>query len=248
MRDLDTVAGVVARGVVAERGLAGGAADGLRARLVAVGVGASLLVGMAFAPISVFAQTSEPAALKADPANGEKMASEVCAACHGADGNSTAPENPKLASQHAKYLEKQLHDFKVKKDAEAAARPNAIMGAFAAGLSEQDILDLSSYYSTQQYKPSAAKEKDLVDLGRDIYRGGIAQKGVPACAGCHGPTGSGIPAEYPRLGGQYAAYTESQLVGFRSGMRANYAPMTDIASRLSDHEIKAVSDYVAGLR
>ena len=132
--------------------------------------------------------------------------------------------------------------------AKTAARQSPVMGAFAATLSEQDILNLSAFYSAKQYKPSAAKNKDLVDLGRDIYRGGIAPKGVPACAGCHGPTGSGIPVQYPRLGGQYSDYTEAQLVAFRSGARGNNAPMAAIAAKLSDREIKALADYVAGLR
>ena len=121
------------------------------------------------------------------------------------------------------------------------------MSAFAAPLSAQDMLNLSAFYSAKPLKPSAAKNKELVDLGRDIYRGGIAEKGVPSCAGCHGPTGSGIPAQYPRLGGQYSEYTEAQLVAFRSGGRHNNAAMTTIASRLSDREIKALADYIAGL-
>jgi cytochrome c553 len=122
------------------------------------------------------------------------------------------------------------------------------MSAFAAPLTPQDMANLAAFYTAQQFKPSAAKNKDVVDLGRDIYRGGIAAKGVPSCAGCHGPTGSGIPSQYPRLGGQFAEYTEAQLVAFRSGARANNAAMVTIAARLSDHEIKALSDYIAGLR
>jgi len=122
------------------------------------------------------------------------------------------------------------------------------MGAFAAPLTDQDMLNLSAFYSAKQFKPSAAKNKDLVVLGRDLYRGGIAEKGVPSCAGCHGPTGAGIPSQYPRLGGQFAEYTETQLVAFRSGGRGNNTAMTTIAARLSDREIKALSDYIAGLR
>ena len=189
-----------------------------------------------------------PAAPKADPAKGEQIATQICAACHGADGNSTAPANPKIAAQHPGYLQKQLMDFKVKEDTKTAARPSPIMTAMVATLSEQDMLNLAAFYSAQPLKPSAAKNKELVDLGRQIYRGGVADKGVPSCSGCHSPNGSGIPSQYPRLGGQFSDYTEAQLVAFRSGGRANNVAMTTIASRLSDREIKALSDYIAGLR
>ena len=239
MKCLDTVAGGLAEGV------AGGASAGVRA-----GILAGLLSALFLAPAAVFAQdaAAQPAAVKADPAQGEKLATEVCAACHGPDGNSTAPVNPKLAAQHAAYLQKQLSDFKVQEGAKTAARQSPVMGAFAATLSEQDILNLSAFYSAKQYKPSAANNKDLVDQGRAIYRGGIADKGVPSCAGCHGPTGSGIPSQYPRLAGQYSDYTEAQLLAFREGTRQNNPAMAAIAARLSNKEIKAVSDYIAGLR
>ena len=207
-------------------------------------------IALAVAPATASAQNAAlpPVADKADPVKGEKIATQVCAACHGADGNSTAPVNPKIAAQHPVYLQKQLADFKVKEGTKSANRPNPIMSAIAAPLSEQDMLDLSAFYSAKPLKPSAAKEKGLVDLGRDIYRGGIADKGVPSCAGCHGPTGSGIPSQYPRLGGQFSEYTEAQLVAFRSGARHNNVSMAVIAARLSDREIKAVADYLAGLR
>jgi cytochrome c553 len=209
------------------------------------------LVGLAtLLPFAASAQNAAlpPVAPKADPAKGEKIATQVCAACHAADGNSTAPSNPKIAAQHPAYLQKQLADFKVKEGSKTAARPSPIMTAIASPLSEQDMLDLSAFYSAKPLKPSAAKNKELVDLGRQIYRGGIAGKGVPSCSGCHGPTGSGIPAQYPRLGGQFSDYTEAQLVAFRSGARGNNVAMTTLASRLSDREIKALSDYIAGLR
>jgi cytochrome c553 len=242
MRYLDTVAGGFARGVLA--GVCAAFA------LASPGVFAQAAND---APAQTSkdapAQTSKDApALKADPAKGEQMATQVCAACHGPDGNSTAPVNPKLAAQHPEYLQKQLADFKVQDGEKAAARPSPIMGAFAAPLTPQDMLNLSAYYSAKELKPSAAKNKEVVDLGRDIYRGGIAEKGVPSCAGCHGPTGSGIPSQYPRLGGQYAEYTEAQLVAFRSGARPNNAAMVTIAARLSDREIKALADYIAGVR
>lgn len=194
-------------------------------------------------PLIAQAQPARP-----DPKKGAQLAQQVCAACHGADGNSGSPANPKLAGQHADYLYKQLMDFRVKDGAKQAARPNAIMAGFAAQLSESDMRDLSAFYASQALKPSAARNKDLVETGKRIYRAGIPEKGVPSCAGCHGPAGAGMPAQYPRLHGQYAEYTESQLVAFRQGERRNSAQMTTISERLSDREIKAVSDYIAGLR
>lgn len=185
---------------------------------------------------------------KPDLKKGGEIASQVCVACHGADGNSPTPANPKLAGQHADYLAKQLANFKVKPGAKEPERNNAIMGGFASQLSADDMRNVAAHYASQTLSPAAARDKSLVELGRNIYRGGIASKGVPACAGCHGPSGAGIPAQYPRLQGQYAEYTESQLTGFRQGARLNNASMSAIAARLSDVEIKAVSDYIAGLR
>ena len=181
-------------------------------------------------------------------AKGQAKAAEVCAACHGADGNSNSPANPKLAGQHADYLYKQLTNFKPKPGAKEAERSNAVMLAFASQLSDADMRNVSAYFASQTLKPAAARNKDIVELGQKIYRGGIASKSVAACAGCHSPNGAGIPAQFPRLGGQYAEYTESQLVGFRQGVRKNSIQMTAIASRMSDAEIKAVSEYIAGLR
>jgi cytochrome c553 len=165
-----------------------------------------------------------------------------------ADGNGTAVANPKLSGQHADYLYKQLSNFKVKAGAKEAERANAIMAGFAAQLSDADMRNVSAYYESQKLKPSSAKDKELSELGQKIYRGGIAEKNVPACAGCHGAAGAGIPAQYARLGGQWAEYTESQLIAFRSGARKNNAQMMTISARLSDREMKAVSDYIAGLR
>lgn len=188
------------------------------------------------------------AAPKVDLANGEKIASQQCAACHGADGNSPSPIYPKLSNQHADYLYKQLSNFKVKEGADKALRENAIMAGFASMLSEQDMRDVSAFYAGQKLKPGFAGNKDLLELGQKIYRGGIASKNVPACAGCHSPNGAGIPAQYPRLGGQHGTYTEAQLKAFRDGVRGNSEQMVSIAARMSDKEIKAVSDYIAGLR
>jgi cytochrome c553 len=219
--------------------------------LVAASLGAFLLVGSTLGSTEAFAQGSaaaKPEPAKPEPAKAEKVATELCAACHGPDGNSIAPTNPKIAAQHPEYLRKQLKDFKDPEGDAPAARQSAIMTPLVANLSDEDMRNLAAYYSAKPYKPSAAREKELVELGREIYRGGIAEKGVPACSGCHGPTGSGIPARYPGLGGQFAEYTEAQLNAFRSGTRANNPEMAAIAARLSDREIKAVSDYAAGLR
>lgn len=194
------------------------------------------------------AAMAQSAPAKVDPAHGQQLAGQVCAACHGADGNATSPANPKLAGQHPDYLYKQLVNFVPKQGAKEAERANAIMAGMAAGLSDADRRDLAAYFATQPLKPSSARNKDLVTLGQRIYRGGIAEKQVPACAGCHGPAGAGIPAQYPRLGGQWADYTESQLTQFRAGTRKNSAQMMTISARLSDTEIKALADYIAGLR
>lgn len=179
---------------------------------------------------------------KPDLKKGEAISTAVCAACHTADGSRGSPANPILAGQHPEYLAKQLAEFK------SGKRNNAIMKGFASTLSEDDMRNVAAFYASKQAKPGFAKSKDTVTLGQQIYRGGIADKQVPACAGCHSPTGAGIPAQYPRVGGQHADYTEAQLVAFRGGVRNNNAQMSVIAAKLSDKELKAVADYIAGLR
>ncbi len=179
---------------------------------------------------------------KPDAAEGEKRYAAVCAACHAADGNSTIPANPKLAQQHPEYLVKQLQDFKDKK------RASAIMQPFASQLAEQDMRNISAFLAGSKAKPGFAKDKDLVALGERIYRGGVPDRQIAACAACHSPNGAGIPAQYPRLSGQHADYTAAQLAAFRDGTRKNSPQMTDIAAKLNDREIRAVADYIAGLR
>lgn len=210
---------------------------------------AALLQGcfLAFSIAAASAASAQPQPAKPDPAKGRQIASQVCVACHGSDGNSTAPANPKLAGQHPEYLYKQLKEFKAAPDA-AAKRASAVMAGFVAALSDEDMRNVAAFYASQPLKPSAARNKDTVVAGQRIYRGGIAAKAVPACAGCHAPNGAGIPSQYPGLAGQFAEYTESQLVAFRQGARKNSPEMTAIAARMSDDEIKAVSDYIAGLR
>ena len=195
------------------------------------------------------ATAAEPAkAYVPDLAKGKEIVTQQCAACHGADGNASASIYPKLAGQHPDYLYKQLMNFKVQPGDKKAKRENAIMGGFASALSENDMRNVAAYLGAQKLTLGTAKVKESIELGQKIYRGGIAEKSVPACAGCHSPNGAGIPAQYPRLGGQHAQYTESQLVSFRDGVRNNSEQMSMIASRLSEKEIKAVSDYIAGLR
>ena len=177
------------------------------------------------------------------------MASQVCAACHAADGNSTAPANPKIAGQFSGYLHKQLMDFKAQ-GRNKPARESAIMAGMVANLSEADMKGLAAYYAGQGLRPSGAADKDLASLGQKIWRGGVAASGVPACAGCHGPAGAGMPSQYPRLAGQFAEYTAAQLKAFREGARANdpNGMMRGVAARLSEREIRAVAEYAAGLR
>jgi cytochrome c553 len=182
-----------------------------------------------------------PAAGKPDLAQGQAKFM-MCVACHGTDGNSTVPVNPKLAQQHPEYLVKQLQEFKNGK------RPSPIMQGFASMLSDGDMKNIAYWVGSQKSKPGAAKDKDLVTLGERIYRGGIADRQVAACAGCHSPNGAGIPAQFPRLSGQHADYTTAQLLAFRDGARKNSVQMTQVANKLNDREIKAVADYIAGLR
>lgn len=202
--------------------------------------------------VATLAQANEPAKMapKADPAKGQQIASGVCAACHTADGNSVIPINPKLAGQSAEYLYKQLKNFK-SADGKPAERPNAVMAGMVLTLAtDEDMRNVAAWFAAQTQKGGQARNKDTIELGRKLYRAGDAAKGLPACAGCHGPAGAGIPAQYPRIGGQHADYLEAQLKNFRSGERANdpNKMMRLVAIKMTDAEIKAVADYIAGLR
>lgn len=187
--------------------------------------------------------------IKGDPAKAQQTATQVCAACHGMDGNSPTAANPSLAGQHPEYTYRQLMGFKAR-DGKPAERPNAIMAGMVANLSEDDMANLAAYYAAQKPKPRAARDPELAKLGQSIYRGGIMAKGVAACASCHAPNGAGMPAQYPRIAGQHAEYIEAQLKAFRSGERANdpNRMMRAVAEKLSDREIKAVAEYTSGLR
>jgi cytochrome c553 len=188
-------------------------------------------------------------ALAQDAKKAQNTASQVCAACHAADGNSIAPANPKIAGQFPEYLYKQLRDFKGQ-GGKKPARESAIMMGMIANLSDADMKGLADYFAGQTLKPAAASDKDLAALGQKIWRGGNSAAGVPACAGCHGPAGAGLPAQYPRLAGQYAEYVAAQLKAFKDGVRTNDAngAMRGVASHLSEREIRAVAEYAAGLR
>jgi cytochrome c553 len=200
-----------------------------------------MLAALLAAPALAVAQDAKAPA-KPDLAKGEAKYTAVCAACHGADGNSGIPANPKLAGQHPQYLVKQLQEFK------SGKRNNAVMTGFAAMLSDDEMKNIGAWLAAQKPKTGFAKDKDLVALGERIYRGGIPDRQVAACAGSHSPNGAGIPAQYPRMSGQHADYTTEQLRAFRDGVRNNSLQMNQVAAKMNDREIKAVSDYIAGLR
>lgn len=205
------------------------------------------VVLLALCSYGIGVQAQAPAAVKPDPAKGQQIASSVCIACHGADGNSVVPANPKLAGQHAEYLIKQLVDY-TKPATAKDARVNAVMMGFATTLSADDKRHVAAWYASQKPGTGTSVNKDTLALGQRIYRAGIPEKNVPACAGCHLPTGAGMPAQYPRVSGQHAEYSEVQLKAFRDGTRRNSLMMEQIASRMSDREMKAVADFMAGLR
>ena len=203
-----------------------------------------IAASLAATAVSSFAAEVKPAPAKVakpDLAKGEASFA-VCAACHAADGNSSIPVNPKLSQQHPEYLIKQLQEFK------SGKRANAVMSGFSATLSDDDMRNIAYWLASKPAKTGFSKDKEMVALGERIYRGGIADRQVPACAGCHSPNGAGIPAQYPRVSGQHADYTAAQLTSFRDGIRKNNLQMTQVSAKLNDREIKAVSDYIAGLR
>lgn len=203
----------------------------------------SLLLSLFVATGFVHAEEKAP-----DLAKAKQTAETVCAGCHGADGNSMIPVNPKLAGQIPEYLFKQLKNFKGGE--KPAERANPIMGGMVAALSEDDMKGLATYFASQTYKPEVLKDKASIPVGEKLWRAGDMKRGIPACAGCHGPAGAGLPAQFPRLQGQHQDYTEAQLKAFRSGERANDPAkmMRMVAIKMTDPEIKAVSDYIAGLR
>jgi cytochrome c553 len=204
------------------------------------------------APAASTAEAAKPVVPgkpKVDPAVGEALYSNgdpsrgvtACLTCHGPKGQSATATWPKLSAQHAAYTAKQLKNFK------DGSRANPVMMGMAATLTEQDMNNIAAYLAAQPVSQGVAQNKNTIELGQSIYRGGIAAKGVPACVACHSPNGAGIPSQYPRVGGQWADYNAAQLLAFREGTRKNSSQMTTIASKLSDQEMKAVADYMAGL-
>jgi cytochrome c553 len=193
--------------------------------------------------VSAFAADA-PATPKADLEKGKASYGTVCMACHADDGNGIpeVPLQPRLAQQHPDYILKQLIEFK------SGVREEPIMLGMAGTLSEEDMRNIAAWLATQKAKPGESPDPALVQQGERIYRGGIADRRIPACAGCHSPNGAGIPAQYPRLSGQHAEYTAKQLTAFRDSTRTNNEVMAGVAAKMNDREIKAVADYIAGLR
>ena len=219
--------------------------NGFRSGVMAFLAAASL----GFSASSVAADPAAKPA-KPDAAIGEKLYNNGdpqrgvigCASCHGAEGKSAAGAWPKLAGQHSAYTIKQLKNYK------DGTRANAIMAGMSAALTEQDMANIAAYLNKQTVSLGVAQNKETIGLGKQIYAGGIAEKGIPACSACHSANGAGIPAQYPRIGGQHAEYAGAQLTAFRDGVRKNSLQMNQIAAKLNDREIKALADYVAGLR
>jgi cytochrome c553 len=202
---------------------------------------AAVLASLGFLATAPAVAAGNAPAFKPDIAKGQAL-SATCMACHTADGSRGTPANPILQGQHPEYLVKQLQEYK------SGKRANAIMQGMAALLSDEDMRHVAAFYASKPPVRGHSQNKDLVELGQSIWRGGIVAKGVPACAACHGPVGSGIPAQYPRLSGQHYDYTLATMLAFRSGERGNNAQMSAIAAKMNDREIQAVSDYIAGLR
>ena len=214
----------------------------------------AMLIALALSN-QIFAETSakigapENVFAKGNAEKGQQIASQVCAGCHNADGNSTIPANPILAGQHAEYTTKQLINFKAQGNT-PAERNSPVMTAMVVTLSTDDMKNLGAYYTSQNPKPGVAKDKTLAEQGEKIYRGGNIESGVPACASCHSPNGAGIPPFYPRLAGQHAEYTTTQLRAFRTEQRANDVNnvMREIVTGMSENEIQAVAEFISGLR
>lgn len=209
-----------------------------------------LALALAAGGLTLGVAHAESTPAKGDPAKAAPIVNQVCAGCHAADGNSPTPANPKLAGQHAEYITKQLRDFKaaLADPNKEGARKSAVMGAMVATLSDEDMVNLGAYFAEKVIQPGSAKQP--YTEGEKLWRGGNPASGVPACAGCHGPTGAGIPVQFPRLAGQHADYIAAQLHAFRTRDRQNDAAkmMRTIADRMTEQEIKAVANYIAGLK
>lgn len=210
---------------------------------------AALAMAAPLAAEETAAESNAAPATPAAPASAQEIASGVCAGCHNPDGNSVIPMNPILAGQHAEYITKQLMDFKAT-DVEPAKRNSPVMSSMVAALSQEDMKKLGEYYAQQKTIPNqVAADEKLLDAGKVLYHGGNIEHGIPACASCHGPTGSGIPPHYPGIAGQHAEYTLTQLNHFNTGDRANdNKVMQKVVSRMSAQEKRAVSAYISTMR
>jgi cytochrome c553 len=221
-----------------------------RKQLLAATISIATLALFQLPPATAAEVSATPGAAKVDLAHAKQIVDTVCAACHGADGNSVASANPNLAGQGAEYITRQLQHFK------SGIRANPMMGAMVGSLTPEDMVALGIYFAQQKPKGGTAKDPTLVKTGQSLYRGGIAASGLPACSSCHSPNGAGIPKNYPRLAGQYADYTYTQLKAFKAGERgadkdgkdAQGRIMRAIAQKMSDEQMQAVADYTAGLR
>ena len=191
-----------------------------------------------------FAVSAETSLSSSELASTKKIINNLCIDCHAIDGNSAISANPKLSSQHSGYITKQLNNFK------SGLRENAVMAGMVANLTETDMINLGRYFSEQVIVLSSANKNGVGSLGESIFRAGIKDKGVAACASCHGPAGHGIPDKYPRLNAQHSQYTLSQLNSFRLELRKNDpdAVMRTISQKLTEQEMQAVADYIQGLR
>jgi cytochrome c553 len=201
--------------------------------------GVAALLTLVYAGGAFAAAPASPA--KPDLQRGQQIATTVCAACHGASGASPTPANPHLAGQNAEYLAAQLEAFK------SGARANPIMAGMAAGLTPEDMKAVGAWYEMQKPVASAARDKALALRGRQVWQAGVKANGVPACAGCHGAAGRGMPVQYPSLAGQYAEITFGWLKAYAGGGR-NHPVMGAVAAKMSEADMKAVAEYIAGLR
>ena len=221
-----------------------------RKPLLAATISIATLALLQVLPVAAAEVSATPVAAKVDLAHAKQIVDTVCAACHGADGNSVAPANPNLAGQGADYITRQLQNFK------SGVRSNAVMAALVAGLTPDDMVALGLYFSQQKPKGGTARDPALVKSGQSLFRGGLAATGLPACSSCHSPNGAGIPKNYPRLAGQHAEYTYAQLKAFKAGERGADKDGKDVqgrimgavAQKMTDEQMKAVADYSAGLR
>ncbi|SFK23178.1 Cytochrome c553 [Nitrosomonas aestuarii] len=207
------------------------------------------MIKTSMAMAAILAMAFSTSALAAgDIAKGQEIAAGVCAGCHNADGNSIIPINPKLAGQHAEYITKQLMDFKVE-EGKTSKRNNPVMASMVAALTQEDMENLGAFYDAQDAASGAVSaNKELLEIGKILYHGGNIENGVPACASCHGPTGSGVPPHYPMLAGQHAEYTLVQLNLFNTGDRSNDdGVMKKVLTRMSGEQKRAVSEYIQGM-